>query len=64
MLHPKLISSGLMYSNGYAFAIGGNNEGICERFNIESNVWQKIPSFSGKIHEETSLYTYTCCLVK
>jgi len=39
MLCPKLVSSGLFFSNGYAFAIGGNNDGVCERYSIEKNVW-------------------------
>ena len=34
MLHPKLVSTGLFYSNGYVFAIGGNSEGECERYNV------------------------------
>ena len=39
MLHPKLVSSGLFYSNGYVFSFGGNNEGICERYNIAQDKW-------------------------
>lgn len=64
MYHPKLVSSGLFYSNGYAFAIGGNSEGECERYNVDKDLWQRIPSFSNKINGETSLYTYTCCMIK
>jgi hypothetical protein len=49
MLHPKLVSSGLFFSGGYVFAIGGNSDGHCERYDVERNKWQLIPSFAGKI---------------
>jgi hypothetical protein len=46
---PKLVSTGLLSSNGFVYAIGGNNDGICERYEISRNKWIRIPSFSGKI---------------
>ena len=39
MTHARLTSSGLFYSNGYVFAIGGNSEGICERYNVDTDRW-------------------------
>ena len=36
---PKLVSTGLIMSNGYVFALGGNNDGICERLDIGKNKW-------------------------
>jgi N-acetylneuraminic acid mutarotase len=40
MMCPRLMSSGgLLYSNGYAYAIGGNNDGICERFDYKRDRW-------------------------
>ena len=62
MLYPKLVSSGVFSSNGFAFAMGGNSDGNCERYDVGRNKWEKIPSFAGKIDGENSLYTYTLCM--
>jgi N-acetylneuraminic acid mutarotase len=35
MIQPKLVFSGLFYSNGFTFAIGGNNDGYCESLDID-----------------------------
>jgi hypothetical protein len=34
---PRLISSGLFYSNGYAYVVGGDNNGVCERYDFNKN---------------------------
>ncbi len=64
MNHPRLTSSGLFFSNGFVFAIGGNSEGVCERYNVDTDNWQRIPSFRGKIEGENSLYNLTKCMLK
>ena len=64
MNSAKLVSNSLFYTSGYVYAIGGNSEGTCERYNVDKDVWQKIPSFAGKISGENSLYTYASCMIK
>lgn len=64
MNHPKLINQGLFFSNGYVFAIGGNSEGICERYNVDTDRWQRIPSYSGKLEGEASLFAYTITMIR
>lgn len=39
MTHPRLTSTGLFYTNGFVFAIGGNSEAICERYNVDTDTW-------------------------
>jgi hypothetical protein len=46
---PKLVSTGIIISSGFVYAIGGNNDGVCERYDIGKNRWVRIPSFAGKI---------------
>jgi hypothetical protein len=64
MTHPRLTSQGMHYTNGFVFAIGGNSEGICERYNVDIDRWQRIPSYNGKIEGESSLYTYAMCMLR
>ena len=64
MTHPRLTSSGLFFTNGFVFAIGGNSEGLCERYNVDTDKWQRIPSFMGRIEGETSLYTFAMCMLR
>lgn len=64
MTHARLTSSGLFFTNGFVFAIGGNSEGICERYNVDTDRWHRIPSFLGRIDGETSLYTFGMCMLR
>lgn len=64
MLYPKLVSTGVFYSSGFVFAMGGNNDGACERYDVANDEWKRIPSFAGKIESENSLYTYVSVMTK
>jgi len=64
MSHPRLTFSGLFFSNGFAFAIGGNSEAVCERYNVDTDRWIRIPSYDGRIQGEATLYSYTMCMIR
>jgi len=55
---PKLLSSGLFHSKGWVYTIGGNKKGKCERYHIENNYWEIIPSYI-EVSDYVDLYTWT-----
>lgn len=59
---PKLLPSGLCFSSGWVYAIGGNKKGKCERYNIESNYWEIIPSYV-EVSDYLDLYTWTLTMI-
>ena len=73
MFDPRLPSSGLVFSqdsrqNSYVYAIGGNKTQRCERYIVNDQVWEQIPSFKPKVEEEeknkgiqNNLFTYSMC---
>lgn len=70
MLDPRLPSSGLIISgddsNKFVYAVGGNKTQKCERYIVEEERWQLIPSFQAKVleddnAEENFLFTYCFC---
>ena len=54
----KLLSSGLFYSKGWTYTVGGNKKGKCERYNVENNYWELIPSYI-EVCDHIDLYTWT-----
>ena len=71
MCDPRLPSSGLIFSEDlneikFVYAIGGNKTRKCERYNVDEEKWELIPSFEPKVTgednlEENYLFTYTMC---
>ena len=61
---PKLVSSGLVASHGYAYVIGGSVYQVCERYDPERDVWQTIPSFKRHVGVANGLFSYAICLAK
>ena len=64
MACPKLVSSGLIASQGYAYVIGGSVDQICERFDPERDVWTTIPTFKKFVGLANGLFSYAICITK
>jgi hypothetical protein len=54
----KLLSSGLFFSKGWVYTVGGNKKGKCERYHVENNYWELIPSYI-EVSDYIDLYTWT-----
>ena len=71
MVDPRLPSSGLLFSEDmneakYVYAIGGNKTRKCERYDLEREKWELVPSFGPKVSEgdnteDNYLFTYGMC---
>ena len=48
MKFERVCSSGVSKTNdGYVYAMGGSlNPGLCERYNIQGNKWEVVPSYN------------------
>ena len=64
MACPKLVSNGLIASQGRAYAIGGSVEQICERYESDRDIWQKLPTFKKFVSVANGLFSYAMCLAK
>jgi Kelch motif len=64
MNHPRLTQQGLFCSNGFVFAIGGNAEAVCERYNVDTDKWVRIPNYNGRLEGESSLYYFAMCMMR
>lgn len=64
MACPKLVSSGVVASQGKAYVIGGSVDQICERYEPERDLWSKLPSFKKLTGASNGLFTYSFCLAK
>lgn len=64
MNHPRLVQQGLFYTNGFVFAVGGNAEAVCERYNVDTDKWVRIPNYNGRIEGESTLYTFGMCMMR
>lgn len=54
-------NGGVFYSKGFIYAIGGNKRGICERYNVNSDYWEAIPSYTD-ISSQSDLYSWAICM--
>ena len=42
----KTFNCSVFYFDSYVYTIGGNEKDICERYDIENDFWESIPSYS------------------
>ena len=64
MACPKLVSSGLISSKGYAYVIGGSVDQICERYDPERDIWTMMPNFKKHVGVANGLFSYAIVLAK
>ena len=42
----KTFNSSAFYYDNYIYTIGGNEKDLCERYDLENDIWESIPSYS------------------
>lgn len=65
-----MTSSGLFYTSEgdgkFVFAVGGNRAKTVERYNVDADAWEVVPSFREATEADITgannfLFTYTMC---
>ena len=64
MACPKLVSTGLIASQGYAYVLGGSVDQICERFDPERDLWTTMPTYKKYVGVANGLFSYAICLAR
>ena len=54
----KNFNGTMNYHEGYVYTIGGNEKDSCERYDVYSNKWEPIESYSN-VAESKELSTFT-----
>ena len=42
----KTFNCSAFYYDNYVYTIGGNEKDICERYDLDNDIWESIPSYS------------------
>lgn len=58
----KTFSGTAFFFDGYIYTIGGNEKNVCERYDLDNDMWESIPSFADNTNVR-ELQTWTMALV-
>ena len=46
MKAARSFSNSCFFYEGFVYAIGGNEQNLCERFDVDNGMWEVIPSYT------------------